>query len=401
VLIAGESLLISGVSAGTGGCTSAAAAAIDGVQTAVTAQGFFQQFTFTSSQSATITGGQCTIAATASVLGPTPFEPIYDFSFDIGNEGLETGFGAVNALNLSDENISSNGGGSFYAGYQTTAGTLTLTSSLATGAPEETYSQVLGPDNPYVFVDATLFPHYPSTALPIDATGIGFTDSSLNEYQLLFPSTTSFQTVYWAAGAYKSDSQDPLAPIVLTFNNDPGGGQTYPAKYTFDVTATPSCTNDYVAIGIPANAVAGAQANIVGYNNLYTPTDGTSDTCTGTGPTVKFAYASGTGEVPGSLSLSGDGTQLAYIEDLLSGSSVFHVLTIGTNTGSEGASPIDPVTPGASGSNAVDTTLSLSGGSGSCAAQSSTTSPFIDYTDNAAYVTTYAWNWDGLPLQSH
>ena len=59
----------------------------------------------------------------------------------------------------------------------------------------------------------------------------------------------------------------------------------------------------------------------------------------GTGPKVMFAYASGTGEVPGSISISTNGTQLAYIEDQLTGSSVFHVLTIGT--GSDGGHQSD------------------------------------------------------------
>ena len=44
----------------------------------------------------------------------------------------------------------------------------------------------------------------------------------------------------------------------LTLNVAPGGGQTFPAKFVFDVTATPSCTNGFVVIGIPANPAAGA-----------------------------------------------------------------------------------------------------------------------------------------------
>ena len=50
----------------------------------------------------------------------------------------------------------------------------------------------------------------------------------------------------------------------FTLNADPGGGQTYPAKFVFDVTAAPSCTNDFVVIGIPANPASGGQANILG-----------------------------------------------------------------------------------------------------------------------------------------
>lgn len=397
LFIPGQTAMISGVSSGAGGCSSGAAAAIDGVQTITAATGYSKTFTFTSSQTATIADTDCTITNAAAV-GPTPFEPVYDFSFNVGNESLETGFGSLNTFNRSDENIPT-GSNTFYAGYLSTFGTLTLTDNSVTGAPLETY-QLLGPDNFFISDDDLLFPNYPTTTLPIDLPGFIFTDSSPtpNQYQLLIylNSVTSdydFETEYFVGEVYKTNAQDPNAPIVLNFNNDPGGGQSYPAKYTFDVTATPSCTGDYVAMGIPANAVPGAQANIVGYNNLYA---GSSPTgfCTGTAPKVKFAYASGTGEVPGSVSLSTNGEQLAYIEDLLAGSSVFHVLTIGTGS-DEGTSPTDPVTPGTGASNAVDRTLSLSGGSGSCAAQSSTTSPFIDYADNTAYVTTYAWTGAG------
>ncbi len=169
-----------------------------------------------------------------------------------------------------------------------------------------------------------------------------------------------------------------------TGNIDPGGGITYPAKYSFDVTAPltiSNCTTDYVAIGLPATPVSGGQANIVGYNNLYSALGGLGF-CPGDGPNVLFAYASGTGEVPASISLSLDGTQLAYVEDLTSGSSYFHVLTIGT-TGSNG-SPTAAAVPGI-GNNAVDTAVLLS------PEQSSTTEPFIEYTSNSAYVTTYSW----------
>ena len=80
----------------------------------------------------------------------------------------------------------------------------------------------------------------------------------------------------------------------------------------------------------------------------------------------------------------------------LNGSSVFHILTIGT-TGNKRRQPDRACRARrAGGNNAVDTTVSLAG-SGSCAAQSSTTSPFIRYTTNdaypdAAYVTTYEWS---------
>jgi hypothetical protein len=121
-----------------------------------------------------------------------------------------------------------------------------------------------------------------------------------------------------------------------------------------------------------------------------------------------FAYASAggstPGEVPGSISISLDGKQLAYIEDVFPNSSnsnpssYFHVLTIGTtgNNGSQSSStstsaPV-AVAPG-NGNDASDAAVELT--ASGCTNQGSTTSPFIDYFDNAAYVTTYAWSSTG------
>ena len=176
----------------------------------------------------------------------------------------------------------------------------------------------------------------------------------------------------------------------FTLSSAPGGGQTAPAKFVFDVTAAPSCTNDFVVIGIPANPASGGQANIVGVNNLYS--GGTGALCS-TGPTVMFAYASGTGQVPASVVISQNGKQLAYVENLPTGSSYFHVLTLGT-TGTNGTSATAAVVPGsAGGNNAVDQTLLLSPDGGTTN-QSSTTTVWVVYTsddaNDVAYATTYS-----------
>ena len=159
------------------------------------------------------------------------------------------------------------------------------------------------------------------------------------------------------------------------------------------MNAAPSCTNDFVAIGIPASPAAGGQANIVGYNNLYSYQGTTTQTplCPTNGPTVMFAYASGTGQVPASVELSQNGTQLAYIENLPTGSSYFHVLTLGT-TGTNGSSPTAAVVPG-SGNNAIDQTVLLSP-DGGITNQSSTNTVWVVYTasdaNDFAYATTYS-----------
>ena len=332
---------------------------------------------------------------TTSTNGIPTFEPMFDFNYSLSG-GYAQGSGTLNSFDLVAAHISA--GGAYWATNGSVNETQTDfpgTYQLTPGGPgTATQTETSGNYN----FNNVLFPGYPALA-PIFTgfDGLSFGNSGGN---LLFvESGGEVFNDLWDGGNF---DQTWTGFPGTNINTDPGGGQTFPAKYTFDVTEAPSCANDFVAMGIPANAVAGSsgQANIVGYNNLYTPTDGTSDTCLGTGPAVMFAYASGTGEVPGSISLSQDGTQLAYVEDQLTGSSVFHVLTIGTSSGNEGTSPTDPATPGTAGSNAVDTTVPLSGGSGSCAAQSSTTSPFIKYsvvpaTTDAAYVTTYAWTGTG------
>ena len=43
----------------------------------------------------------------------------------------------------------------------------------------------------------------------------------------------------------------------------------FPAKYSFDPGAPPSCANDFVVFGLNHVGVTGGQANLVGFNNLY------------------------------------------------------------------------------------------------------------------------------------
>ena len=45
----------------------------------------------------------------------------------------------------------------------------------------------------------------------------------------------------------------------------------YPAKYSFDVTAAPSCANDFVVFPVNTNGTT-TQPNLVAFNNLYSGT---------------------------------------------------------------------------------------------------------------------------------
>ena len=156
---------------------------------------------------------------------------------------------------------------------------------------------------------------------------------------------------------------------------------TFPAKYSFDVTTTPSCTNDFVVFPI-ATTPSSSQANIVALQNLYVNTGGTG-ACSGTAPTVRWAYyVNSGGPVKTSPVLSLDGTKVAFIESV-TGGAVFSVLTPGT-AGTVGA-PLNAT------SSSVITRLAYTN-PGACtggtpgASNNTRSSPFVDYTTDTAYV---------------
>ena len=142
----------------------------------------------------------------------------------------------------------------------------------------------------------------------------------------------------------------------------------FPAKFSFDPGAPPDCTNDYVVFGLATAGVTGGRANLVAFNNLYA---GTGGLC-GAAPTVMFAYnittATG-GKIVTSPTLSEDGTKIAFVESLGT-SAVFHVLTWTAGQGTIGAA-------------AAPTMTSLTF---SPAANSTTSSPWIDYGSDIVYL---------------
>ena len=305
------------------------------------------------------------LSASASTIG---FEPLFDYAFSILPE---TGYGSLNTMDV--------GNGEFL----TTGGSLTVTGGYDIG----TYP--LYPGGPGVFTSPMgafyynnlLYP--PSVNPQIDLDGLLFAVPGM-EINIWGNSPGNYSYYDYTSAGYGTQLNEDGTFIL---NPAPGGGQTYPAKFVFDVTAAPSCTDDFVVIGIPTNPASGGQANIVGVNNLYSSAE-SSGYCPTSGPTVKFAYASGSGQVPDSVSISLTGTQIAYVENLLTGSSYFHVLTIGT-TSNEGASATAAVAPGAGGSDAVDQRILLSP-DGGATTQSSTNSVFVNYANDTAYATTYS-----------
>ena len=156
--------------------------------------------------------------------------------------------------------------------------------------------------------------------------------------------------------------QPPSADVDWSVSLGSGNGvanDMFPAKFTFDVNAAPSCTNDFLVVPVDANGAAN-QANLIGFKNLYTNTSGTGF-CTGlTAPSVKWSYRVGTKMVQTSPVLSLDGAKVAFIDS--NNPPNFFVLSPGTGT--ECGSPCDathPVQPAVPPSNAVLVTVPLTG----------------------------------------
>jgi hypothetical protein len=56
--------------------------------------------------------------------------------------------------------------------------------------------------------------------------------------------------------------------VVGPFNSN-DNGYSFPAKFTFDINATPSCINDFVVFTTASPGATGGQASIVALNQLY------------------------------------------------------------------------------------------------------------------------------------
>jgi hypothetical protein len=151
----------------------------------------------------------------------------------------------------------------------------------------------------------------------------------------------------------------------------------FPAKFSYDPTAPPDCTNDYVVFGL-SHVGSGTQANLVAFNNLYA---GTNGFC-GTAPSFLFSYNISTvtaGRILDSPALSLDGKKIAFIESgNISGvnKAIFHVLTWEAGNGTSATAP---AVPGV-GNGASMTSLTLAD------ALDTRSSPWVDYNTDTAYV---------------
>lgn len=175
----------------------------------------------------------------------------------------------------------------------------------------------------------------------------------------------------------------------------------YPAKFSFDVTAAPSCANDFVVFPVAANGSA-TQPNLVALNNLYSGTAGGTGICnrtpsgtdTGVAATVYWSYdvnAIG-GSVPTSPVLSLDGTKVAFVESVAGQPAHFHVLAWNSGDGESAANLQNVLVPKTINTFASAAPVAGSGTATDLPMGSATTgtdtlsSPFIDYVRDLAYV---------------
>lgn len=149
----------------------------------------------------------------------------------------------------------------------------------------------------------------------------------------------------------------------------------YPAKYTFNIVAPPDCNRDFAVFGLTVAGTA-TQANLVGFNNLYSGPVTSPSLCNLTAPTVLFAYNITTvagGKIVTSPFLSPDGTKIAFVESVAGTEAIFHVLTWTAGQGTIAA----PATPGAAAMTSVVFSTTSS---------DTISSPWMDYNSDIAYI---------------
>ena len=184
-----------------------------------------------------------------------------------------------------------------------------------------------------------------------------------------------------------------------------GTGETpfnmFPAKFSFDVTATPSCANDFVVFPIAVSGSA-TQPNLVAFNNLYSGTAGATGICnrkaskkdTGVAATVFWSYninAIG-GSVTTSPTLSLDGAKVAFVESVAGEPAHFHVLAWKSGDGESTANLQNVLIPKTISTFVVAAPVEGSGTATDLALGSSTSgtdtlsSVYVDYAHDLAYV---------------
>jgi hypothetical protein len=170
----------------------------------------------------------------------------------------------------------------------------------------------------------------------------------------------------------------------------------YPAKYTFNIDASPSCTSDYVVFPTGANSktsnnamTPNGQAAIVGFTNLYSTQGSAGGFCNHNGPTVAWAYVNAacatmgqtmsSDAIQSSPVISLDGTKVAWVTS----TGKVQILTIGSG----GGSALAPLCIGSGGDAAASLkSVTLGNMKHNPTSGVSFSQIFVDYNSDSAYV---------------
>jgi len=162
------------------------------------------------------------------------------------------------------------------------------------------------------------------------------------------------------------------------------GGGNYPAKYSFSST-TANCATDYVVYNTSL-AGSSSQATIAAFNNLYS-------SCNGGAPTTYWAFNTGTtGAVVTSPLLSGDGSQVAFIQNTGGAPNLVLVRwasgsgTIMAPTTLTGISASAYYNSGTGCTAPCMTTIAFSTANSDAPTADNFSSPFYDFTNDVLYV---------------
>jgi hypothetical protein len=175
----------------------------------------------------------------------------------------------------------------------------------------------------------------------------------------------------------------------------------YPAKFSFDVNAVPSCANDFVVFPIAAKGSA-TQPNLAAFNNLYSGTAGGNGICnrtpgatdTGVAATVYWSYnVNGIGgSVLTSPALSLDGAKVAFVESVAGQPAHFHVLAWKSGDGQSAAKLQNVLIPKTINAFVTSAPIAGSGTATDLSLGAATTgtdtssSVFVDFRQDVAYV---------------
>jgi hypothetical protein len=228
-----------------------------------------------------------------------------------------------------------------------------------------------------------------STTIPSGLTGAAFS-GNLSGGVAGVTAGTTFSTSTESATAATNHAAEAAALAGL-INANVSGVSATSSLGVVTITATTRGTSGnsigttetfasgFVFGGTTLGGGTALQPSIIAYNNLYS-TDAVvpNGLCGGSGPSVKWAYDTGTGTAVTSPILSLDGTKIIYVQTSASGA-ILRILQL--NSGGEGSLGL-PIIPAN-----VSNWASCSSGS-SClisvpftnSAQAANSSPFYDYT---------------------